>query len=375
MNKIESIYIHIPFCSKICTYCDFYKMVAKPYVKEKYVEYLIKELEMKKQYLTSLKTIFIGGGTPTCLSLESMEKLFSYLNQYIDKDILIEFTIEANPNDITLDMAKLFKKYNINRVSLGVQGLKEEKLKILGRTHNEEDVKKAIKNLIKAKITNINADIIYGVGKETFADIKYDLERLIKFGVKHISAYSLILEDKTVLKKLFDEKKFFLYDEDEESNLYKQIVNFLKKKKFIHYEISNFSKKDHQSNHNLVYWNNMNYIGAGASASYYIDNMRYTNIRNLEKYYQGIDNNQLNYAAATELTKEDMMSEEMIMGLRKIEGINILDFKAKYLLAIEEAFPIIKKFISLELLEIKNNYLFIPEEKLYLSNEVLVNFV
>lgn len=375
MNKIESLYIHIPFCSKICTYCDFYKMVAKPYVKEKYVEYLIKELEMKKQYLTSLKTIFIGGGTPTCLSLESMEKLFSYLNQYIDKDILIEFTIEANPNDITLDMAKLFKKYNINRVSLGVQGLKEEKLKILGRTHNEEDVKKAIKNLIKAKITNINADIIYGVGKETFADIKYDLEKLIKFGVKHISAYSLILEDKTVLKKLFDEKKFFLYDEDEESNLYKQIVNFLKKKKFIHYEISNFSKKDHQSNHNLVYWNNMNYIGAGASASYYIDNMRYTNIRNLEKYYQGIDNNQLNYAAATELTKEDMMSEEMIMGLRKIEGINILDFKAKYLLAIEEAFPIIKKFISLELLEIKNNYLFIPEEKLYLSNEVLVNFV
>jgi len=350
-------------------------MVAKPYVKEKYVEYLIKELEMKKQYLTSLKTIFIGGGTPTCLSLESMEKLFSYLNQYIDKDILIEFTIEANPNDITLDMAKLFKKYNINRVSLGVQGLKEEKLKILGRTHNEEDVKKAIKNLIKAKITNINADIIYGVGKETFADIKYDLERLIKFGVKHISAYSLILEDKTVLKKLFDEKKFFLYDEDEESNLYKQIVNFLKKKKFIHYEISNFSKKDQQSNHNLVYWNNMNYIGAGASASYYIDNMRYTNIRNLEKYYQGIDNNQLNYAAVTELTKEDMMSEEMIMGLRKIEGINILDFKAKYLLAIEEAFPIIKKFISLELLEIKNNYLFIPEEKLYLSNEVLVNFV
>ncbi|MFA7434768.1 MAG: radical SAM family heme chaperone HemW [Bacilli bacterium] len=375
MNKIESLYIHIPFCSKICTYCDFYKMVAKPYVKEKYVEYLIKELEMKKQYLTSLKTIFIGGGTPTCLSLESMEKLFSYLNQYIDKDILIEFTIEANPNDITLDMAKLFKKYNINRVSLGVQGLKEEKLKILGRTHNEEDVKKAIKNLIKAKITNINADIIYGVGKETFADIKYDLERLIKFGVKHISAYSLILEDKTVLKKLFDEKKFFLYDEDEESNLYKQIVNFLKKKKFIHYEISNFSKKDQQSNHNLVYWNNMNYIGAGASASYYIDNMRYTNIRNLEKYYQGIDNNQLNYAAVTELTKEDMMSEEMIMGLRKIEGINILDFKAKYLLAIEEAFPIIKKFISLELLEIKNNYLFIPEEKLYLSNEVLVNFV
>lgn len=227
----------------------------------------------------------------------------------------------------------------------------------------------------KAKITNINADIIYGVGSETLTDIKYDLDKLIKLGVKHISAYALILEDKTVLKKLYDEKKFTLYNEDEESNLYKGIVKYLRKKKFIHYEISNFSKKNYESTHNLVYWNNMNYIGAGAAASYYIDNIRYTNIRNLEKYYQGIDNNKLNYAEVLELSKKDMMSEEMIMGLRKLEGIDILEFKQKYSISIEEAFPIIKRFISLEVLDIKNNHLFIPENKLYLSNEVLVNFI
>lgn len=231
MNKISSLYIHIPFCKVICTYCDFYKMIAKDEVKNKYIDYLIKELELKKDYLNNLKTIYIGGGTPSSLSFDLLEKLFVYLNKFINLDILEEFTIEANPNDITFDKAFLFKKYHINRISLGVQGLNPKKMQILGRTHTEEDVEKAIITLKKAGITNINADIIYGVGDEDFNSIKYDLEKLIKLGIKHISAYSLILEDKTVLKKMYDENKFSLYNEDEESNLYKKIVKFLKKKK------------------------------------------------------------------------------------------------------------------------------------------------
>lgn len=350
-------------------------MIAKDEVKNKYIDYLIKELELKKDYLNNLKTIYIGGGTPSSLSFDLLEKLFVYLNKFINLDILEEFTIEANPNDITFDKAFLFKKYHINRISLGVQGLNPKKMQILGRTHTEEDVEKAIITLKKAGITNINADIIYGVGDEDFNSIKYDLEKLIKLGIKHISAYSLILEDKTVLKKMYDENKFSLYNEDEESNLYKKIVKFLKRKKFVHYEISNFSKNNYQSAHNLVYWNNINYIGAGPAAAYYIDNIRYTNVRNLEKYYQGIDNKNLNYAEVVKLTKEDMMSEEMIMGLRKISGINVLEFKKKYGLAIEEAFPIIKSLMNLGSLVIKNNHLYIPEDKLYLSNEVLVNFI
>lgn len=375
MNRIENLYIHIPFCDKICTYCDFYKMVAKPEVKTKYVDYLIKELELKKHYLLHLKTIFIGGGTPTALGEDLFEKLLKYLNEFIDLNVLEEFSVEANPNDISLSMAKLMKKYNVNRVSLGVQGLHPKKLKILGRTHNEEDVINALKNLKKAKITNINADIIYGVGKETFKEIKYDLDLLIKHGVKHISAYSLILEDKTILKKLYDEKKFFLYDEDEEGKLYKKIIAHLKKKSFAHYEISNFSKKGYESIHNLVYWDNKNYIGVGPSASYYIGNIRYTNVRNLKKYYQGIDSGNLEYAQTVELTKSDMMSEELIMGLRKIKGINLNQFEAKYEISVFNAFPIIKNLMKMEVLAIKDNHLFIPEDKLYLSNEVLVNFI
>ena len=350
-------------------------MVAKDSLKEKFITYLIKELDLKRDYLYNLKTIYIGGGTPTALPIPLLEKLLKYLNQFINLEILEEFTIEANPNDITVELAKLLKKYHINRVSLGVQGLTKEKLATLGRTHTKKDVITAIKNLKKVKITNINADLIYGVGNETFKDLKKELKTLIHLGVKHISTYSLILEEKTILKKLYDEKKFSLYDEDSEKELYQKIIKYLKKKKFIHYEISNFAKKGYESIHNLTYWNNKNYIGVGPSASYYLGNIRYTNVKNLEKYFQGIDNNFLEYYEKVELSIKDMMSEELIMGLRKIKGININEFQEKFNISIYDAFPIVKKLLDLKVLALKNNYLFIPSDKLYLSNEVLVNFI
>lgn len=375
MSKIQSLYIHIPFCDRICTYCDFYKMVAKEDVKDKYVDYLIKELELKKQYFGFLKTIFIGGGTPTALSISSFTKLLEYLKQNINLNNVTEFTVEANPNNINIDYAKLFSKYGVNRISLGVQSLNPEKLNVLGRTHLEIDVKNSIKILRKEKITNISADIIYGVSGDSWELIKYDLNNLIKFGVTHISAYSLILEERTILMKLLKEGKYSPYNEDLERELFVNINKYLKSKRFNHYEISNYAKKNCESIHNLTYWNNMNYIGVGASASYYIDNIRYTNIKNLNKYYQGIDENNLNYAEFVELTKKDMMSEELIMGLRKISGININNFQDKYFQSIYDAFPIINSLFKMRLLEIKNNHLFIPEDKLYLSNEVLVNFI
>lgn len=374
-NTIKNLYIHIPFCSKICTYCDFYKMVASKEKQAEYIDYLIKELEQKKNYLNNLETIFIGGGTPTALGTDLFEVLLKYLNAYIKPNILKEFTIEANPNDISADMAHLFKKYQVNRVSLGIQGLKQTKLDILGRTHTEEDVIKAIKNLRDANITNISADLIYGVGDEVFSDIKYDIKILIKNKIKHFSIYSLILEDKTILMKLYKEGKFELYDDDAESKLYADIIKYLKSKNFKHYEISNFTKRGYESLHNLVYWNNEFYMGAGASSTYYYDHTRFTNIKNLKKYYQGIDNNDLIYENKSFIPKEEMMKEELIMGLRKLEGIDLTNFQNKFQITIEKAFPIIHKLLNFKLLKIKKNRIFIPEKKLYLSNEILVNFI
>lgn len=350
-------------------------MVASEVGKVKYIDYLIKELDLKKELIGSLETIYIGGGTPSCLDINLLDKLFSNLNKYIDPNTLKEYTIEANPNDISISLAHLFKKHSINRVSLGVQGLKEDKLNILGRTHNKDDVLNAIQILQDANITNISVDLIYGVGNEKFKDIKEDLKILLKTNIKHLSLYSLILEDKTILKKLYNENKFKLYDEDEEAKLYIKITEFLKKEGFIHYEISNFAKENYESLHNLVYWNNNNYLGLGPSASYYLEDIRYTNIRNLNKYYQGIDNKSLIYEEKIKLTIEDQMSEELIMGLRKIKGINLNNFKTKFNKDIFEVYPVINQLINNKLLKIENDFLFIPEDKLYLSNEIFIKFI
>lgn len=377
MNEFtpEALYIHIPFCSSICTYCDFYKMIAKDERKQKYISHLVKEAEMKKASFSALKTIFIGGGTPTCLPLNLLDYLLTNLQRLIDFKQIEEFTVEANPNDITPELAELLKSNGVNRISLGVQSFDEDKLKILGRKHSEKDVKKAFAILHAHGFTNINVDLIYGLKDDDFNKVKTDLVKAINYGATHISAYSLILEEKTILMKLHNEGKFERMDEDKEAELYQDLAAYLKKKGFIHYEISNFSRKNHQCKHNLTYWNNMNYIGIGANSSYYLGNTRYTNINNIDLYCEGIASGKPVYREVNVLTPEEQMSEEMILGLRKIEGVNLSAFREKYGIDAIDAFPIIRNLINLKLLAVKKDNLFIPEKSLYLSNEVLINFI
>ncbi|HHX80953.1 MAG TPA: radical SAM family heme chaperone HemW [Acholeplasmataceae bacterium] len=371
----EALYIHIPFCSSICTYCDFYKLIAKGERKQKYISHLVKEAEMKKSYFSALKTIFIGGGTPTSLPFNLFDFLLTNLQRLIDFNKIEEFTVEANPNDITPELAELLKTNGVNRISLGIQSFDPEKLESLGRKHTEHDVKKAFSLLRKYGFTNINADIIYGLKGDNFKKVKNDLKKAINYGATHISAYSLILEEKTILMKLHNEGKFERMDEDEEAKLYQNLTSYLKKRGFIHYEISNFSRKNLQCKHNLTYWNNMNYIGIGANSSYYLGNTRYTNINNIDLYCEGIASGTPLYREANVLALEEQMSEEMILGLRKTEGINLTVFREKYGIDAIDAFPIIRNLINLKLLAVKNDNLYIPEKSLYLSNEVLINFI
>ena len=372
---MAGIYIHIPFCTKVCTYCDFYKMVAKDSWKEKYVDYLLKELEMRKDLLGNIKTVYIGGGTPSSLKLELQTKIFEALKSYINVNDLTEFTIEANPDDITETLVKLWQENGINRISLGIQSLKKKKLKKLGRTHNSKTVKKAIKLITSSGIKNINADLIYGVGNEWFCKIKSDIKKLIRLGITHISTYSLIIEEKTIIKKQLNEGKFKPMDEEKDAKTYQRIRSFLAKKGFVHYEISNFAKPGFESKHNLTYWNNQNYLGLGAGASYYIDDTRYTNIMNLEAYYHGIDNGELNYLELSKLHKEEQMSEHVILGLRKMSGFNIKEFEERFELSVFDAFPIVTEKIENKILELSGDYLKVPADKLYLMNSILVDFV
>ncbi len=360
---ITSAYIHIPFCKTICSYCDFPKFCyMKKWIKP-YLEALKEEIKQIYQN-EKMKTIYIGGGTPTSLSDEELENLLKIII-LLKREESCEFTIEANAEDITEEKVKIMKKYGVNRISIGVQTFDINLKKKLNRMSSYEDIKKAVDLLKKEGIENINLDIMYAIPGETMDTLKSDLKKILSLDIPHISTYSLILEEHT--KLYLDNPK--LIDQDLDYEMYENILKALKEKEYIHYEISNFSKKGYESNHNLTYWNNEQYYGFGLGASSYIKNKRMTNHMNLTKYLEK------NFSKEEEkVTEKEKMEYEMILGLRKIEGVSDKQFYKKYERHIEEIFDI-KKLLKEGLLYWENEYLKISENNLYLSNEILVNFL
>ncbi len=372
---ITALYLHIPFCRSICSYCDFYKMVAKDSLKEKYIDYLLKEMQSKQSEFGDLKTIYVGGGTPSSLNLSLLEKFLSGLRECLPFEQIEEFTIEANPNDINTDFLEILSKYGVNRLSLGVQSFNERKLRVLKRGHSRQDVKKAMQLLKDYGFDNVSVDLIFGVGEENYRTVRHDIDLAIRYGAKHLSPYTLIVEEKTILHKLTGEGKFREMNPDREARFYSNIQWHLQKKGFSQYEISNFAKPGYECRHNLVYWNNEPYFGLGAGASGYLGNIRYTNVANLDSYFKGINSNDLVFSETTVLSKTDQMNEELMLGLRKVEGISLEHFQSKFGCNLISTFPVIEKLLSQGLLKFHSDRLHIPIEKLYLSNEVLVNFV
>lgn len=370
MNKIFPLYIHIPFCDHICSYCDFYKMIAKEEVIKKYISYLEKELILKEKYLNDVNVIYIGGGTPSSIGIRNLKTIFDTLKKHIKNEI-IEFSIECNPKDITDELILLFKKYNINRVSLGIQSLNNDKLKLMRRNHNKKDVIRCLKLFKLYNFKNFNIDLIYGFPNDDFKKIKYDIKKISKYKPTHFSCYSLILEPKTILYKLYNENKFELFNDDEEATLYYQIQKYLNKLGYTQYEISNFSKPNYECVYNLNTWNNLNYLGIGASASYYINNKRYTNVKNLNKYFESIDKKEVALDEEEVIDFETNINEEIILGLRKINGINVSSFNKKFNVNIFDYYKNIKFLLENNLLEFKNNQLKIKDNKLYISNSII----
>ncbi len=370
-NNLKCLYIHIPFCDHICTYCDFYKKVSKIEIINKYIIYLEKEMTLKKDLLNDINVIYIGGGTPSSIGLNNLYILFNSLKKYINFDNIIEFTIECNPKDITDDLVKLLINNKINRISLGIQSLNNKKLSILGRNHNKKDILKSLKILNKNNFNNINADIMYALPNDNFKLIKNDLKLLQKYNVKHFSCYSLILEEKTILYNKYKKGDFKLFDEDKEAKLYYKIQKYLSKHHYQQYELSNYCVEDYQCLYNLNTWNNNQYLGIGTSASYYINNKRYTNIKNTDLYFKCLDNNKMIYFEEEILTKEIMMYEEIMLGLRKTEGINIQLFNKKYNCNILNVYPNINFLIYNHFLIQCNDYIFINKNYLYISNTII----
>lgn len=338
-------------------------MFYHPSLVKPYLLALKKEIQ-SYQIEVPLKTIYIGGGTPSCLTLEETEELLSLID-FLPKDKGLEYTIECNIENLTEEKLKLYHQYGVNRLSIGVQTVEEKFMPFLGRYHTKDEVINCVELAHKIGFSNINLDLMYGFFDQTVEDVVRDLDFFVSLDITHISTYSLMIEEHT---KLYLNKTRVI-DDEVDSKMYEVIRSYLKNKQFSQYEISNFSKKGFRSRHNLVYWNNEHYYGFGLGASGYIGKVRYTNTRSMNDYLKG------KWLLETEeLTRQDVMIYEMILGLRKIEGISKKVFQKKFQCKVEDVFSYQDKIDNKLLIE-EENRLRIPEDKLYLSNEVLVSFV
>ncbi len=360
---MDSIYIHIPFCNHICSYCDFCKFLNNNEWIQLYLDALKKEINLNYQK-NMVKTLYIGGGTPSVLSINDLKKLFSILKIFNFADDY-EFTFECNIESIDYEKLLFLYENKVNRLSIGVQTFNEKFLKFLNRFHTKKEVFEKIDICKKIGFKNINIDLIYAIPGETIDDLKSDLNLFLDLNINHISTYSLMIEPHT---KLYIEKIENI-DEELDFKMYNLICETLGKHGFNHYEVSNFSKPNFESKHNLVYWNNLEYYGFGVGASGYINNVRYDNTRNLFKYIDGIyfDNSH-------EVLLNEKIENEFILGFRKINGINLNEFLKKYnfnLLDIDE----VKKLLNEKKLIKSNNKIFINPKYIYIQNEILIDLL
>jgi len=359
----SSLYVHIPYCNTVCTYCDFCKMYYNPEQVSKYIDQLKKEL-IEVYHQEKLKTIYIGGGTPSCLSEKELHQLFSTLKLVkVEKET--EYTVECNFDSITKEKLELLKNYGVNRLSFGLETINPKGEEYLGRKNDLEHIKKIISYAGKIGFKNINIDLIYAYQNETIKALENDIDFLLSLEPTHISTYSLIIEKNTKLSI----RKEHQIDSDLDYEMYQLISKKLKQAGYIHYEISNFAKPGYESKHNLVYWHNENYYGIGLGASSYHNNQRITNTRSITKYLKG-----MYHLEIENLDEKDKMIYEIILNLRLLKGIKKEDFLKKYQKKLEEVF-LYQDLIKQGLIKEENGYLKIPEEKLYISNYIIEEFI
>ena len=329
-DKEIGIYVHIPFCKQKCYYCDFVSYCTKDNLIEDYVKAVEKEIELKN-IKSTITTIYIGGGTPSYIDSNYIKEI---VNKIFEKNVSkeAEITIEVNPGTVTFEKLQDYKDCGINRLSIGLQSTQDELLKKIGRIHNFEEFLNTYKMAKKIGFKNINIDLMIGLPGQRISDLKDSLEKVVKLKPKHISVYSLIVEEGTPILEKIQKGELELLDEETERNMYWYVKNTLELNGYIHYEISNFAKKGYYSKHNMNCWEQKEYLGIGSAAHSYRDITRYSNTTNVEEYIKNVKQNKIERNRIIhEIQKEDDTKKEfMLLGLRKIEGIKISDFKNKF---------------------------------------------
>ena len=372
-TKPTSAYVHIPFCTQICYYCDFSKVFIKNQPVDSYLEHLIEEYDSYD--IKKLRTLYIGGGTPTALSAHQLAFLLEKLTDKLDLSCLEELTIEANPGDLDQEKIAVLKDSPVNRVSLGVQTFNDLMLRQIGRSHLEKDIFENIANLKKAGFDNISIDLIYALPKQTMEDVKTNVAKAIALDIPHMSLYSLILENHTVFMNRMQRGKLPLPKEDLEAEMFDYIIAELEKAGFEHYEISNFSKPGFESRHNLMYWDNAEYYGIGAGASGYVDGVRYKNHGPIRHYLQAVEAGNARVQEEV-LTLKEKMEEEMFLGLRKKSGVSKKRFEEKFGISFEGQYgAVVSDLTEQGLLVPDRDIVRMTKQGLFLGDTVAEKFI
>lgn len=332
--KELGFYLHIPFCKSKCIYCDFNSFAQKDDCIEPYIKAVKKEIEeyAKQNKDVLIKTIYIGGGTPSYIKEKYIKEIIETIRSNFEIIPNAEITIEINPGTVNRRKLNTYYKSGINRLSIGLQSTNDKLLKQLGRVHDFEDFLETVRLANTIGFSNINADCMIGLPNQTIYDVEETLNVLINLRLTHISVYSLIVEPNTLLEKKINSGELKLPDEEIERYMYWFAKRKLEENGYLHYEISNFAKPLFRSKHNLDCWNQKEYKGFGVSASSYENGIRYTNISSIEKYVENVQNGQFkkNYIVEEKQDRETMMKEYMLLGLRKITGVSINQFRKKF---------------------------------------------
>ena len=375
MNK-GGVYIHFPFCNSKCNYCDFYTLTNQEANINDFINYLCKEIELtaKGNNLNwEIDTLFIGGGTPSLLSTNQLDKIYKTLNKNFDLSCLNEFTIEANPGEFSIDKMKQFKSIGINRISLGFQSLDDTILKLLSRWHLAKDCIESYNNARKVGFENINIDMLFGVPNQTTRQWEKDLTTIINLDPEHVSAYSLIVEKKTPLYDEVNSKKIIMPHEKTEIEMYSYTMDVLNQDSYLQYEISSYSKENKKCNHNLHYWKRDPYLAFGPSAHGFNNKKRYWNIQTLTEYIRKLDDNKLPIENFETLKDEDVFNELILNGLRTSNGLNLTYIQNKFN---KRTFKLLSsKIIDWgNHLEKNDNNLKLTKKGYFIADEIILDF-
>ena len=366
------LYIHIPFCLKKCIYCDFYSVSDSKFIIGAYMTALCKELEMRKEYTGKLGGIYIGGGTPSILKEKDIATIMDKIRSTCHISAAAEITSEANPGTLTESGIKGMLNAGINRISIGVQSLRDKELSLLGRMHDAAEAIAAVTTARKSGFGNISLDLIYGIPGQDLVSWKRTLEKIVSLHSEHISAYELTPEKNTVLYEQLEKGRLHLPDEDEVAEMYYTAIDILTEAGYKHYEISNFALPNLQCRHNLNYWDRGEYIGIGAGAHSFLNGRRISNICDVRQYIHDVELGALPIAEETLLTRREEIEETLFLGLRKTDGFDIELIPADITEHLKEA---LDDLSQQGLLDLSGGHIKLTRKGLIICNSVIVRLM